>query len=181
MKALKIGDKYLSINNKLLNAPISNSIITVGQNVVMSDNKAVKIWPRVTIGDSSADISVKYGSTTYTLTDASIKTSDGTILSSSGNRTNKSVFVKPGTKITIRTCIKRCDSWAPDASTYIIMNDTNVASTTPDGPYTTYYANYTFTVQKNVKINLHGMVKHQVANHNNHYTLYCTAFITEEE
>lgn len=29
MKALKIGDKYLSVNGKLFNAPISDSIITV--------------------------------------------------------------------------------------------------------------------------------------------------------
>lgn len=181
MKALKIGDKYLSVNGKLFNAPVSDSIITVDQNVVISDNKAVKIWPRVTISDSSADISIKYGSTTYTLTDASIKTSDGTILSSSGNRTNKSILVKPGTKITVRACVKRCDSWAALRDTYIIMNDASVARVSPDSPYSTYYASYTFTVQKNVKITLYDMVYNKVANGNNHYTLYCTASITEEE
>lgn len=181
IQVLKYNNKYLSLGGKLLEAPISDSVITASGDVLMADGKAVEAWPRVKISDSSADISVTYGSTTYTLTDASVTTSDGTMLSSSGNRTNKSVLVKPGTEITVRVCVKKYDSWAPIRNTYIYMNGTSVASVSSDSPYTTYYASHTFTAQKNVKIDLYGMEKHEVAYGSNRYTLYCTAFITEDE
>ena len=175
MKALKIGDKYLSVNGKLFNAPISDSIITVDQNVVTSNNSPIKTYARVTMDDLYASYSGRdsSGNHTFDMLEVRLNDAKGEVLSGRDYRKQKSVLVKPGTTIYVCAYAKIFDLDSPGSINAQIQKNGKIVKS---GSYAyggeTIAVSYSFTVNENIRIQSRVSASDDAQTVNGVYTVY---------